>query len=1040
MAILDNFEISSPQNQDILIYSNGSWINSTINGFFGILDGRYSINTHNHDGEYMVAGSAYTKAQTYPAASLYTKSEIDSMVTPGGSGSFDELVLESKPVMYHSDAVGREILYIRYNDQLANGGGINLYGSGDSVYPDHAMLLSATNKGVIVQPEGGIFLHNSTSTPPTPSAGGTLFIQSGDIKYKDSSGDVSILNIASTISDGYLDLIGTTGRPALFISGASVSEGDITTSPGEALQFGHWDGSIFTQRFAIASNGDTLVNYDLRISESDNALYTVNNRKILDTNGSFLHINGTSDFNSGVYFGNRPIRTDDAVHVGSGGSAFVADSTGTVKARNMELSNTNNEPALFITGANATEGDIAVDSADAFQLGHWDGFTFTPRLTVGTDGFVEVPFTRVTNEIRFVGGRGEDALIQRNAGAIRDELQIYAGGDAYSTGSRGAGIHLYGNDDDEHAGNFAVLTGQDNAGDARMIIAGGSNIPTSGGYRGSANDTRVTIGNDIWNFVDTQQDTGMLNLKNPSNRPALFISGASATEGDIAVPTGESLQIGHWTGSTFTQRFAVDSAGDTLVNGNLRITASTQAIYTDTGKIVMRTNSSFLYINGSNDFTSGVYFGNSPIRTDDEIHCGASGQYFKASSSGTIIQGGGGLTIDNPVNKPGILLTGASSTEGDLTVQSGEALQMGHWNGAAFTERLSIASGGNILCFTDLRIPNSLNALYTTDGRNILRTDDHWLRINQLGDFGNGIYTGQSIVRSDAGFKYQGTGVFETNANGTFIRGNKDLNISGGGGIIIDNPANQPAIHIFGAASNEGDLAVDDGDALQLGHWSGTTFTSRLVIDSAGDTILYNKILGGGQWAALDGESYNQIRTGSSFRVLDLYRTTNLAGHDCFRIYSDEYGTASRVFAVEANGDVQSYTNSYGGISDRRLKTEIVKASSQWEDIKKIEFVNYKLIEHIEEYGPEMAVKMLGVIAQQLEESGLEGLVDGVDGTDYKSVKYSIMQIKGLIALQEAQSRIEQLESGLEEATTKINSLESTLGSVLSRLEVLESN
>jgi len=114
MATLNNFTITSPQNQDILIYSNGSWINSNINGFFGILDGRYSANTHNHDGRYILKAGAYTKSQTYPAASLYTKAEIDAMFSgfdPGTGGGGSGLVNSASNVgsgagVFHANSSG----------------------------------------------------------------------------------------------------------------------------------------------------------------------------------------------------------------------------------------------------------------------------------------------------------------------------------------------------------------------------------------------------------------------------------------------------------------------------------------------------------------------------------------------------------------------------------------------------------------------------------------------------------------------------------------------------------------------------------------------------------------------------------------------------------------------------------------------------------------------------------------------------------------------------------------------------------------------
>ena len=114
MATINNFNITSVQNNDILLYSNGSWINSNISAFFGILDGRYSVNTHNHDGQYMLKDAAYTKSQTYPAASLYTRAEIDAMFNGydgGGGGGGTGLVTSAKNVgtgsgVFHSNSSG----------------------------------------------------------------------------------------------------------------------------------------------------------------------------------------------------------------------------------------------------------------------------------------------------------------------------------------------------------------------------------------------------------------------------------------------------------------------------------------------------------------------------------------------------------------------------------------------------------------------------------------------------------------------------------------------------------------------------------------------------------------------------------------------------------------------------------------------------------------------------------------------------------------------------------------------------------------------
>jgi len=161
----------------------------------------------------------------------------------------------------------------------------------------------------------------------------------------------------------------------------------------------------------------------------------------------------------------------------------------------------------------------------------------------------------------------------------RQELQIYSAGDAYSTGSRGAGIHLYGTDDSQHAGNIAFLTGTPDNGDARMIIAGGtgttgyvSGVTT---YTRTNTDTRVTIGNSLWNWVDEKNDTGLLNLKDPSARPAIYVTSSGATDGStygtIGLETGTNFGIGHWSGTAYTNRLSIDSSGIVSIPGILDV-------------------------------------------------------------------------------------------------------------------------------------------------------------------------------------------------------------------------------------------------------------------------------------------------------------------------------------------------------------------------------------------------------------------------------------------------------------------------------------
>jgi hypothetical protein len=123
-------------------------------------------------------------------------------------------------------------------------------------------------------------------------------------------------------------------------------------------------------------------------------------------------------------------------------------------------------------------------------------------------------------------------------------------------------------------------------------------------------------------------------------------------------------------------------------------------------------------------------------------------------------------------------------------------------------------------------------------------------------------------------------------------------------------------------------------------------------------------------------------------------------------------GSGSTTFRVYTNGNAVNTNNSYGAISDIKLKENIVDARSQWDDIKDIRVRNYNFIEG-------QTHTQIGVVAQEVETVS-PGLVtespdrdeDGNDlGTVTKSVNYSVLYMKAVKALQEAMERIETLEA-----------------------------
>ena len=136
---------------------------------------------------------------------------------------------------------------------------------------------------------------------------------------------------------------------------------------------------------------------------------------------------------------------------------------------------------------------------------------------------------------------------------------------------------------------------------------------------------------------------------------------------------------------------------------------------------------------------------------------------------------------------------------------------------------------------------------------------------------------------------------------------------------------------------------------------------------------------------------------------------------------------------IYSDGDIQNHDNAYTAISDERLKEQIKDSDSQWNDIKAVKVKKFKFKSDVSDKGDSESLWRLGVVAQDLEAAGMNGLVksevlfqaDDPDLKDnnvgdikhYKSAKYSILYMKAIKALQEAMAKIETLE-------TKVKALE----------------
>jgi len=317
----------------------------------------------------------------------------------------------------------------------------------------------------------------------------------------------------------------------------------------------------------------------------------------------------------------------------------------------------------------------------------------------------------------------------------------------------------------------------------------------------------------------------------------------------------------------------------------------------------------------------------------------------------------------------------------------------------------------------------------TTTGASLFPT----LGVVTAKDLGTGIH----IRTSDT------SGSVSANADNLVIEENGNVGLTllsannGTGHIFFGNGGDQDEGFItydsdnnrmrFGVNAAEMMRIRDDGELL-IGGTASTN--SKLMVTQANNQAL--------------ARFHNTDSSASA--TLFKIKCDNSTGGDYTSFNIDRAGNSA--LNIAGTGNVTNTNNSYGAISDERIKKDITDAKSQWNDIKALKIKNYKL--KTDDESP----TQLGVIAQDLETDGMGGLVqnsrpeaylvnshsdfgtieDGTadngatpikdddgkitgyedlftEGKKVKSVKYSVLYMKAIKCLQEAQTKIESLEA-----------------------------
>ena len=227
------------------------------------------------------------------------------------------------------------------------------------------------------------------------------------------------------------------------------------------------------------------------------------------------------------------------------------------------------------------------------------------------------------------------------------------------------------------------------------------------------------------------------------------------------------------------------------------------------------------------------------------------------------------------------------------------------------------------------------------------------------------------------------------------------------------------ATKIGAAIMHERDAGGSEGSLQFYTNDNGTSVTERVRITAGGDidiaeaigqaisskvAIQHSGINPRGLFVLSSHASYQSITMQSACSR----NTTN----GSYRHFQCSINGVADKLQIMDSGDVKNTNNSYGSLSDANLKENIVDASSQWDDIKALRIRKFNFKEGVDPAKP----TLLGVVAQEAElvcPNLVTSEVSMQEGEEkeYKTFKYSVLYMKAIKCLQEAQAKIETLES-----------------------------
>ena len=408
-------------------------------------------------------------------------------------------------------------------------------------------------------------------------------------------------------------------------------------------------------------------------------------------------------------------------------------------------------------------------------------------------------------------------------------------------------------------------------------------------------------------------------------------------------------------------------------------------------------------------------------------HTDASGSYgytINATSNTTTLAtlfGGSSFAIQ----------TGASGSNQFLLDSAGNlglGVTPSAWSG--FISVLQQRGGGHVLGDTGAFMQIGANNYY--NGTNwIYTTTAPASRFTQ----NNGLFQWYTAPSGTAGTAISFTQAMTLDASGNLGIGTttpfSKLSVSGGTVSVAGSTAGSGVVKLgdptdptpyVGMYRSAAAAIATSGNFLNLGGYDGIAFTTgatqfsgqteRARIDASGNLLVGSTNANGKLYVENSSVTntakfWDTNASSTSDGVCIALASRNTTNNTFYAFSYYNAGASAYRFRVADSGNVTNTNNSYGAISDVKLKENIVDASPKLADLMQVKVRNYNLIGD--------TTKQLGVVAQELEtvfpamvDESVDRDEEGNDlGTTTKQVKYSVFVPMLIKAIQELKAEFD---------------------------------